>query len=95
MVSFCSNIDDVEADNDIAPDKGSTSAEQNEASPCVAVKEDVCKEIPKMKLLELGKTSLEAQFANAQYNNFTGLLAAKVKTYHLEGKVIFLTHHIS
>ena len=46
-------------------------------------------------LLELGKTSLEAQFANAQYNNFTGLIAAKVKTYHLEGKVIFLTHHMS
>ena len=86
MVSFCSNIDDVEADNDIAPDKGRTSAEQNEVSPCVDVKQDACKEIPKMKLLELGKTGLGAQLANAQYNNFTGLLAAKVKTYHLNCK---------
>ena len=48
-------------------------------------------EIPKMKLIALQNSSMEAQFANAQYNKFTGLLAAKVKEFHLEGKVILST----
>ncbi len=45
-------------------------------------------EIPKMKLIALQNSSMEAKFANAQYNTFTGFLAAKVKEFQLEGKVI-------
>ena len=32
-----------------------------------------------MKLIALQNSSMEAQFANAQYIKFTGFLAAKVK----------------
>jgi hypothetical protein len=45
-------------------------------------------EIPKMKLLELQKNSVEAQYANGQCNKFTSFLASKVKEFHQEGKVI-------
>ena len=44
-------------------------------------------EIQKMKLLELQKTRLEAQYANVQCNKFTGFLAAKVNEFYHEGKV--------
>ncbi|CAB4023748.1 Hypothetical predicted protein, partial [Paramuricea clavata] len=43
-------------------------------------------EIPKMKLLELQKNSVEAQYANAQCNKFTSFLASKVKEFYQEGK---------
>ena len=45
------------------------------------------KEIPKIKLLELAKNSMDAQYANAQINLFTSFLAGRVIEYQDEDKV--------
>ena len=44
-------------------------------------------EIPKKKLLELMKVSMDAQYANTQVNIFTSIIAGKVKEFYEEGKV--------
>ena len=78
-------IDDVQNDNMDGPH----GEEATEASPAFS---SVEQEISKMTLIGLAKSSLEAQFANTQYNKFTGFLAGKVTMFHHEGKVILLTY---
>ena len=78
-------IDNVQNDDNMDGPHG----EVTETSPACA---GVEQEISKMTLIGLAKSSLEAQFANTQYNTFTGFLAGKVNMFHHEGKVIILTY---
>jgi hypothetical protein len=48
---------------------------------------NICPEIPKNKLMELGKKNMQAQFANSQFNGFNAILLQKVKKLHFENKV--------